>query len=77
MVVSQTVFSSSGRSGSDDFSAAFWQLWEQYRDEPYRYCIKWIGGFVSFSLFSILCKNPSGIKGGFVSFESNFLKLAG
>ncbi|MEH1948002.1 MAG: sigma-70 family RNA polymerase sigma factor [Nostoc sp.] len=44
MVVSQTVFSSSGRSGSDDFSAAFWQLWEQYRDELYRCCIKWIGG---------------------------------
>jgi len=44
MVVSQTVFSSSGRSGSDDFSAAFWQLWEQYQDELYRCCIKWIGG---------------------------------
>ncbi|MEH2064046.1 MAG: RNA polymerase sigma factor [Nostoc sp.] len=44
MVVSQTVFSSSGRSSSDDFSAAFWQLWEQYRDELYRCCIKWIGG---------------------------------
>ncbi len=44
MVASQTVFSSSGRSGSDDFSSAFWQLWEQYRDELYRCCIKWIGG---------------------------------
>ncbi|MBR8838888.1 MAG: sigma-70 family RNA polymerase sigma factor [Stigonema ocellatum SAG 48.90 = DSM 106950] len=44
MVVSQTVFSSSGRSGADDFSVAFWQLWEQYRDELYRCCIKWIGG---------------------------------
>jgi len=44
MVVSQTVFSSSGRSSSDDFSAAFWQLWEQYRDELYQCCIKWIGG---------------------------------
>ncbi|MEH1865090.1 MAG: sigma-70 family RNA polymerase sigma factor [Nostoc sp.] len=44
MVVSQTVFSSSGRSSSDDFSEAFWQLWEQYRDELYRRCIKWIGG---------------------------------
>lgn len=44
MVGTQAVSSSSGRSGADDFSAAFWQLWEQHRDELYRCCIKWIGG---------------------------------
>ena len=40
----QAVSSSSGRSGSDDFSATFWQLWEQYQDDLYRCCLKWMGG---------------------------------
>lgn len=40
----QAVSFSSGRSGSDDFCATFWQLWEQYRDYLYRCCIEWMGG---------------------------------
>ncbi|BAY29801.1 ECF subfamily RNA polymerase sigma-24 factor [Nostoc carneum NIES-2107] len=44
MVVSPAVFSSSERSGSDDFSMTFWQQWQQYRDYLYRCCVKWMGG---------------------------------
>lgn len=44
MVVSPAVFSSSERSGSDDVSMTFWQQWQQYRDDLYRCCVKWMGG---------------------------------
>ncbi|MCT7967480.1 sigma-70 family RNA polymerase sigma factor [Laspinema sp. D1] len=27
----------------EQVSSAFWQLWLQYRDELYRYCVKWMG----------------------------------
>lgn len=40
----QAVSSSSERSGSDDFSATFWQFWQQYQDDLYRCCLKWMGG---------------------------------
>lgn len=40
----QAVSSSSGRSGSDDFSATFWQFWQQYQDDLYRCCLKWMSG---------------------------------
>ncbi|MBO3457311.1 sigma-70 family RNA polymerase sigma factor [Aetokthonos hydrillicola Thurmond2011] len=44
MSISSAVSSSSGRSGSNDFSASFWQSWRQYQDDLYRCCIKWMGG---------------------------------
>ncbi|MBO0350875.1 sigma-70 family RNA polymerase sigma factor [Phormidium pseudopriestleyi FRX01] len=27
----------------EQIGSAFWQLWLQYRDELYRYCVKWMG----------------------------------
>ena len=36
-----TVFGEENNPGQ--IGSAFWQLWLQYRDELYRYCIKWMG----------------------------------
>lgn len=44
MLVSQAVSSSSQRNCCDEFRAAFWRQWEQYRDELYRCCLKWMNG---------------------------------
>jgi len=44
MLVSQAVSSSSQRSCCDEFRAAFWRQWEEYRDELYRCCLKWMNG---------------------------------
>ncbi|MCW5313271.1 sigma-70 family RNA polymerase sigma factor [Nostoc sp. KVJ3] len=34
---------SSLRSCTENISSVFWQLWEQYRDELYRCCLRWMG----------------------------------
>ncbi|MDF5733893.1 MAG: sigma-70 family RNA polymerase sigma factor [Rhizonema sp. PD38] len=44
MVGTHVVSSSVGRSDSDDFSTTFWQLWQQYQDDLYRCCLKWMSG---------------------------------
>jgi RNA polymerase sigma factor (sigma-70 family) len=40
----QVVAISSLRSCTENIGSAFWQLWEQYRDDLYRCCLKWMGG---------------------------------
>jgi RNA polymerase sigma factor (sigma-70 family) len=40
----QVVAISSLCNCTENIGSIFWQLWEQYRDDLYRYCLKWMGG---------------------------------
>lgn len=44
MLKSQSVSAPSLGGGAEEFAKAFWLQWDQYRDDLYRCCIKWMGG---------------------------------
>ena len=41
---SQSVIAKDIQGGCEDIEKAFWQLWQQNRDDLYRCCLKWMGG---------------------------------